>query len=62
MNTTIKGKRQFYWISLLSVVTIVLSACSGGTTPAVQGITKIVIDSAKSEKVTFAGTPFGAGG
>jgi len=43
-------------------VTIVLSACSGGTTPAVQGITKIVIDSAKSEKVTFAGTTFGTGG
>ena len=62
MNTTIKGIRQFYWISLLAIVTIVLSACSGGTTPAVQGITKIVIDSAKSEKVTFAGTTFGTGG
>ena len=56
-----------------SAVCLILAGCDGGSTdtptatapvvvPPLQGITKIVIDPAKSETVTFGGTTFGAVG
>jgi hypothetical protein len=49
---------------MLPLAAVALAGCFGGFAPAasVQGITKIVFDTATSEKVTFAGATFGPGG
>jgi len=49
---------------MLPLAAVALAGCFGGDAPAasVQGITKIVFDTATSEKVTFAGATFGPGG
>ena len=64
---------SFSWVGrlvLASSISIGLVACSGGgssttstpATPPTVGITKIVMDTAKSEKSTFGGTTFGTNG
>jgi len=59
----------FSWVgrlALASSISLGLAACSGGSsstssTPAV-GITRIVMDTANSQKATFGGTTFGTNG
>jgi len=63
----------FSWVgklALASSFSIGLVACSGGgssttstpATPPTVGITKIVMDTANSQKATFGGTTFGTNG
>ena len=68
-----KNSLSFKPAIAFSAVCLILAGCDGGSTdtptatapvvvPPLQGITKIVIDPAKSETVTFGGTTFGAVG
>lgn len=60
---TIQSNHFPRWLCLLAGVALLVAGCGGGASgPYVQGITKIVINTATSEKVTFAGTTFGTGG
>jgi hypothetical protein len=58
LNLLIQRGRLVLVIAILSVLQF---GCSKSDQMQ-QGITKIVIDSAKSEKATFAGTKFGPNG